>query len=418
MEIFAYINAALGIIFTLCYMYQVIYIPIALFKKNKPHKAIKMHKYAILIAARNEATVIEHLINSLKNQTYPAELFRIFVVADNCTDNTAEIARSCGAEVYERFNTEQVGKGYALDYLITKIQEAYGEEAFDGYMVFDADNVAAKNFVEEMNKTFSDGYRAVTSYRNSKNYGDSWISAGSSMWFLRDSQFLNRARMKINSSCLIAGTGFLVHRDVLKKTGGWKYFLIVEDTEFTVRQMIDGEKIGYCENAMVFDEQPVGFGVSWKQRMRWAYGGWVVLRAYGKRLVKRIFTGPSYSCFDMFMSFFPAMFLSMLILFFNVVSSILTCIIGQNILLFFTSMLQLAINLYSMFFLVSLTTTIAEWKRIYCPSWKKILYIFTFPIFMITYIPMPAFAMFRKVEWKPVEHNRSKDLSEIMGSDK
>ena len=86
----------------------------------------------------------------------------------------------------------------------------------------DADNIAEPNFVEEMNKTFSDGYRIITSYRNSKNFGDNWISAGNSMWFLRDSQFLNRARMKLRTSCIVAGTGFLVHRDVLKEAGGWK----------------------------------------------------------------------------------------------------------------------------------------------------------------------------------------------------
>ncbi|MCQ5025106.1 glycosyltransferase, partial [Bifidobacterium adolescentis] len=81
-------------------------------------KAIKfpespMYKrYAVLISARNEAYVIGNLIDCLHSQTYPSERIDIWLVADNCTDNTAEVARNMGSHVIERFNKEQVGKGY------------------------------------------------------------------------------------------------------------------------------------------------------------------------------------------------------------------------------------------------------------------------------------------------------------------
>lgn len=418
MELFLKINAIIGVIFMLSYLYQFVYIPIAVLKKPDPHRETKRNRYAVLIAGRNEAAVIGQLINSLKAQTYPSELLQIFVIADNCTDNTAEVARNAGAEVYERQNKTEIGKGYALDFLIQKINSKYGEDYFDGFMVFDADNIAEPNFVEEINKTFSDGYRVVTSYRNSKNFGDNWVSAGNSMWFLRDSQFLNRARMRIHTSCIVAGTGFLVHRDILKESGGWKYHLITEDTQFTVCQMLKGEKIGYCETAVFYDEQPVKFRESWNQRMRWARGGWYVFRDYGWKLTKKIFTAHSFSCFDMFMSFFPAMILSALAMCSNIVATVLSCIAGRDPLITLASFAGLIGGAYGTFLIISAITTITEWKRIYCPVWKKILYMFTFPLFMITYIPMPLIAMFKKVEWTPIAHTRVKNHAEIINADK
>lgn len=93
---------------------------VVLFKKHKErqHTLCPFHRYGVVIAARNESMVIGNLIRSIQNQTYPSKLIDIFVVADNCTDNTAQIARQLGAVVYERFNKEQVGKGYALDFCV------------------------------------------------------------------------------------------------------------------------------------------------------------------------------------------------------------------------------------------------------------------------------------------------------------
>ena len=183
--ILKWINFGIAAAFFICYLYQMFYILIPFIKKRRPHKEIKIHNYAVLICARNEENVITHLIDSIKAQDYPADKITVFVAADNCTDSTAAVSRDAGAVVYERFNTEYIGKGYALDYLLSHIEEDY-PEGFDGYFVFDADNLLCPNYITEMNKTFSDGYEIVTSYRNSKNYGDNWISAGYALWFLRE----------------------------------------------------------------------------------------------------------------------------------------------------------------------------------------------------------------------------------------
>ena len=214
MNILRTINLIIGAVFLLCYFYQFVYIPVVIFGKNKKkYPKGTPHKFACLIAARNEALVIGDLLDSIKKQTYPAELITVFVIADNCTDNTAEIARERGAVVYERQNRELVGKGYALDSLMSSIESDFGD-VFDGYLIIDADNVLDPHFIDEMNNTFSDGFDIVTSYRNSKNYGDNWISAGYALWYLRESRYLSHARSILGSSCAVSGTGFLFSRRI------------------------------------------------------------------------------------------------------------------------------------------------------------------------------------------------------------
>ena len=183
METLKTINFIIAVIFFVCYTYQFLYIPVPWLRKEKPHGPAKANRYAVLICARNEQRVIGDLIASLRGQTYDQSLLSIFVLADNCTDDTAMVAR---AHVYERFNQVRVGKGYALQELLEHLEQDY-PRGFDGYFVFDADNILAPNYVEAMNRTFSDGHEIVTSFRNSKNYGDNWISAGYALWFLRES---------------------------------------------------------------------------------------------------------------------------------------------------------------------------------------------------------------------------------------
>ena len=208
------INFIISVVFFVCYAYQFLYIPAVLWLRRRraalPAAPASNH-YAILICARNEAAVIGDLLASLRAQTYPRELLTVYVLADNCTDDTARIAREGGAVVYERFNRQQVGKGYALQTLLTHIARDV-PAGYDGYFVFDADNLLSPDYIEQMNRTFSAGHDIITSYRASKNYGDNWISAGYALWFLRESRYLNHARSLLGTSCAVSGTGFLFSR--------------------------------------------------------------------------------------------------------------------------------------------------------------------------------------------------------------
>ena len=249
LQMIHYFNFVIATVFVVFYFYQIGYLLLGLLMKHKKNKtgSHQFHRYAAVISARNEANVIGGLIASLKAQNYPSDLLDIYVIADNCTDNTAQVAAQAGARVYRRYNHQQVGKGYALDYLF-KCLSASGKDVYDGYFVFDADNYVDPDFVKEMNATFDSGhFAALTSYRNSKNFGANWISAGYGLWFLREARFLNFPRMLLGTNCAISGTGFLVSGEVIRENGGWPFHLLTEDIEFSVNCAIEGKVIGYFE---------------------------------------------------------------------------------------------------------------------------------------------------------------------------
>ena len=183
-------NFCVFLTFSICYTYQLYYVFVVLTRKPKKLVAKKNHRFAAVISARNESAVIGDLIHSIKVQNYPAELIDVFVIADNCTDDTADVAREAGAIVFPRHNDKEVGKGYALDYGFQVIREQYADRGYEAYFVFDADNVLDVNYFREMNATFDHGAKASTSYRNSKNYDSNLISAGYAVWFLSEAKFL------------------------------------------------------------------------------------------------------------------------------------------------------------------------------------------------------------------------------------
>ena len=408
-------NFIMLLVFTLCYCYQFGYVLVRFFKKQKVYTAKKLHKYAVLISARNEGAVIGELLESLHRQNYPQELLDIYVVADNCTDNTAQIAEDHRAIVYERFDRRLVGKGYALNYLFEKIYARSGLEAYDGYFVFDADNVLDENYVREMNKVFDNGYEIVTSYRNSKNYGSNWISAGYALWFLRESKYLNGARMQCGTSCAISGTGFLVANRIIRENNGWKHHLLTEDIEFSTDNIIQGRVIGYCEQAVLYDEQPTDFHESWNQRLRWTKGFYQVFANYGGQLLNGILEQHRFQCYDMLMTLAPATLLTLLTIVLNSAFGIVGVLLGHPLWTDVTmeAVLGNIVSVYSSLFFFGLVTTITEWRRIHCEWYKKICYLFTFPIFIFTYVPIAIVALFKKVTWVPIRHTVVKSVQQI-----
>ncbi len=400
-------NFVLLLLFSSCYAYQLVYLLIGLFKKDKlPAGSAPLHRFAVLIPARNEEAVIGGLLESIRKQSYPADLIDVYVIADNCTDRTAECAAAGGAYVIRRFNRTQVGKGYALDYAFHQIDSRKGLNYYDAFLVFDADNVLDNGYFAAMNRTFSEGYEIVTSYRNSKNYGTNWITAGYALWFLRESRFLNGARMKCGTSCAISGTGFLVSSRMIRQDGGWKYNLLTEDIEFSTDHIIRGHKIGYCKDAILYDEQPVTFRASWNQRLRWTKGFYQVFAAYGGRLLRGIFRKHSFQCYDMLMVIAPATLLTLTSLLANILFVVLGLSISNPLVIRAAARAfgGCLLSIYLSLFAFGAVTLIAEQKRIYCSRAKQILYLFTFPVFIFTYIPMAVVALRKNVTWKQIPH--------------
>ncbi|MBD5170322.1 MAG: glycosyltransferase family 2 protein [Oscillibacter sp.] len=413
LDFLKWINQIIGILFLVCYGYQLLYVPVALWRKHKVVRSIPPRRYAVLISARNEETVIAQLIESIRGQDYPADMLSVFVVADNCTDNTAKVAASAGAVVWERKNLCQVGKGYALHFLLSHIREEYGDDHFDGYFVFDADNLLAPDYVSRMNEVFSPEHQIVTSYRNSKNYGDNWISAGYGLWFLRDAAFLNDPRTRLGLSAVVSGTGYLFGKDIMLRLGGWPFHSLSEDTEFTVDCILKGEKVGYCGEAELFDEQPTRLGQSIRQRMRWVRGNALVLLHQGGRLAGGVGGVNGLSCLDLLLSMAPAIVLTVFGTLAGVTATVIELLNGGHILPMLGAAAMSFIVPYLLLFVAGAITTVTQWKKIRTTAWKKLLYTLTFPIFMATYVPITILALCGKVEWKPIEHRAAMTVQEL-----
>lgn len=413
METIINLNFVMFLVFTACFVYQSIYVFVALIAKPKTFKAKMNHRYAVIISARNEEAVIGELIDSINNQKYPRELVDVFVVADNCTDNTAEVAAAHGAYVYRRNDMAKIGKGYALNFMFNIIFDKHADKGYEGYFVFDADNILDENYIAAMNATFDQGYRILTSYRNSKNYGDNWLSAASSLWFLREARYLNNPRMILGTSCAISGTGFLIRDEVIRRNDGWRHHLLTEDIEFTIDSVINGETVGYCDNAILYDEQPTTLKQSVRQRLRWAKGFYQVFANYGLKLFRAIGKNRQFSAYDMLMTIAPAMLLTLALFIVDAIAFVYAFVTGDPLVTkLLVVLFEASCGFYGLFFLMGLLTVISEWKMIHCSAFKKIFHLFTFPFFMFTYVPISIYALFVKVEWKPIIHKPvAKDAS-------
>ncbi len=414
-------NAAIGLIMTALFFYQAIFMVVgALRGEYRYPAASKLHRYAFLIAAHNEEPVIANLVESLRAQDYPAELFDIYVVADACTDATAEAARAAGAIVYERNDLARRGKSWVMDYAFKRIL-AERPGLYEGFFIFDADNLVSRDYLRIMNDAFDQGHMVVTGYRNSKNFGDSWISGGYGTSFLREARFLNNARMHCGTSCAVSGSGYLVSARIVEAMQGWRFHTLTEDIQFTTFCAVHGVRIAYAP-AEFFDEQPVRLAASWKQRLRWCKGFYQVLFTYGRYMLKAIVLFRRFAAYDMFVTIAPAILLTLLSVLTNgtflVVSWLSHGFLATDaeMSMCLGSIFMSFAGVYGTFFMIGLVTTVFERGHIHGASRRRILLnLFTYPLFMLTYIPINAQALFQKVEWVPTPHTVAVKLDDVMG---
>lgn len=283
------IYAVIGTIFSAVVIYKKAYILIGLFFTRKFKPAKHNHKYAVVIAARNEEPVIGNLLDSIAKQDYPSDLVTVFVVADNCTDNTARIARAHGAICYERFDPDHRTKGFALQFLFDRIGEDYGRMSFEGYFVFDADNLLKSDYISRMNDSFDAGEKIITSYRNTKNFDESWVASTYALHWLRSIRANHRARSVLRLATNIQGTGFLFSNEIVRD--GWKYTSLTEDRALTADAVAQGYGITYNDAAEFYDEQPTNLKIALRQRTRWSKGHLQAFAQTGPYLFINVFFG-------------------------------------------------------------------------------------------------------------------------------
>ena len=404
------VSTVLLVLTSICYFYQVIYLILPFFHRPRHEAVEKNHRYAVLIAARNEEAVLPHLLDSIAAQDYPG-LIRTFVVADNCTDRTAPLAETHGATVFQRFDKTRIGKGYALNFLLSRIDETEGLDRYDAFLIFDADNLLEPDYIRQMNRVVSQGYDAFCGYRNAKNFSGNWLSAGYGLWYLHDSTHMNRSRMALGTPCAVNGTGFGFTRELLERMGGWHFFTLTEDIEFTTWCSTRGVRVGYCHDAILYDEQPTSFAVSVRQRTRWIQGGLQVSVKYAGDLVRGILRGgrTAYASFETATLSLWGYGMGIL--------SLGTALAAAYLAGHWMGLAQaIGASLggaYISFFVIGALTLLTEHRRIRCGWAGMILGLLGFPLFMLTYAPIAILSLFKKFQWQPIEHTAAISASEL-----
>lgn len=415
-----YISGKLSALLTALCMHWSLYALLGLFTTRRFPAARRQHKLAVVVAARNEAAVIGNLLESIRRQDYPAELVTVFVVADNCTDDTACVARQHGAICYERTDPERRTKGYALQFLFRQIERDYGTDAFEAYIVFDADNLLKRDFLSRMNEAFDAGEKIVTSYRNTKNFADNWISASYAIHWLRTVRLEHRARSVLGLATRIQGTGFLFAAELVKN--GWNYTSLTEDRAFSADAVAAGYSISYCDAAQFYDEQPVRLKIALRQRLRWAKGHLQAFTETGGKLLQHVFTSgnaaTAFMSYDMFCIVAPR---SLLSIFHHILQIgfplVLWLALGASFGAVTAALLAVLAAIGTRYLeniAAAVYVFIAERRRIPpIPWWKKVWFSLTFPIFDIIGRASTFLALFRRVDWKPIPHDSAVTIDDL-----
>ncbi|MFC0214512.1 glycosyltransferase family 2 protein [Paenibacillus chartarius] len=244
--------------------------------KAKPKQA-PQKSFAVLVAAHNEEQVVGALIENLKTLDYPRELYDIFVICDNCTDRTADIARSHGVYAMERHNLNLRGKGYAIEWMLKELWKR--PRQYDAIVMFDADNLVSPDYLQHMNDELCAGSRVIQAYLDTKNPNDSWVTAAYAITYWYCNRLWQLPRTNLKMANFLGGTGMCFESGLLKEMG-WGATSLVEDLEFTMRCVQRGINPVFNYDARVYDEKPLTFKASARQRLRWMQGHFDVARRY------------------------------------------------------------------------------------------------------------------------------------------
>ena len=408
MEYLYILQQALVWLVSIFWAYQVIVSICSLIKqKEKPIIEDKQNRFMAIIPAHNEEAVVANLVESLQNQTYPKELYDIYVIADNCTDKTAEVARKAGAIVYERFDDTKKTKGYALQwFLAQKIEE---DAPYDAFCVFDADNIADKNFLKAMNKKLCQGENVVQGYRDIKNPSDNWITAGYAIFYWTMNRFYHLARYNIGLSPLLNGTGFMVRFDIIKPNG-WNTKTLTEDIEFSLKNIIEGRKLGWATDAIVFDEQPTSFKQSWIQRSRWTVGHIQCMKEYTGLLALAVKEHKTFMNFDGLLYMLGAIPMFVITLILMLLNGIIFFAEGMTVYDLLICLVRYLVPTFILPILTAIFIMILD-KKDMKPMIKGLI---LYPIFLGSWLLINFKCLFKRdTSWKKIDHVRDIKINEV-----
>lgn len=365
-------------------------------------------RFALITAAHNEEAVIRYHIESLKKLNYPKELYDIYIIADNCTDGTAEVARAEEVSVYERYSSQR-GKGFALEWMFAQLFQM--EKQYDAVCLFDADNVVSSNFLLEMNAKLKQGFLSIQGYLDTKNPSDSWVTACYATAYWSMNRMWQLARYNLGLSNALGGTGLCIDYQTLKKFG-WGATCLTEDLEFTMKLLLNGIRTAWAHDCKVYDEKPVYFSQTWRQRTRWLQGHWDVALRYMIPLIKKGIAEKKWYPIDGAIYLFqPFLIMAML---FNFLITVLASFFPDPI---YTSLITGMMP--GWFWLIfGILGYCYPMLGLYLEGAPKKAYYFyvTYPIYGLTWFPVTVMGLIKhsnQSEWAHTRHHRGISITAL-----
>ncbi len=411
------INVVICAIVSVAFISQIIYILLFFLPKKKYPPAKEKHRVGIIIPAKDEAEIIARTIQTIQSCNYPKDKFQIIVLADNCTDNTAQIARDLNGDVkvrvFERHETDKKkhNVGYALKFLFEQLMPEIDD--YDFFIRFDADSIVDPEYINKMNDAFESGVLAAKGYNHASNLTQNLVAGVSGLWYIRDNRFNCHARAALNTDVFLVGGGMMFSAQCIKEDGGWICTSTSEDTQFTILNMNKKRKNRYVADAIVYEDQPSRIRDLFRRNVRMGNGLNKLFWKEGTLSLFKFFTTFRYCYLDMFFNllFIPIAALCCLwfplyygyVIFFNWLSPL------GDITVLFTTLKTIGIIMLCAFLvpfiLQALLAYCLDRKKINKPFKKMIMIILTFPLFMIIYAIGVVVGIFSKLKWKKAKRN-------------
>ena len=437
------VNVGILIFIGIPFAIQMIYMLLFWLPKKKFKKTDKINRIALVIPAHNEEDVIYDTVKDvIENQKYPRDMFDVYVIADNCTDKTEELAKKAGATVFVHNDPDPKHHmvGFALEYgfkELLKIDSAKGEphqikfkkkvidskKYYDFLIRLDADNHINPEFFSLMNDAYNSGAKIARPYESALNMTQSSFTKACGLYYIFDSRCGSRVRERLHIDAHVNGPGSLIDMDIIRRIGGYDTVTMCEDTEFNFKRMFEGYKPHFVEEAVVYEDLPSTFKDTLARNKRLGAGNLRMLVRYAPKMFFYSFKNLNFSYIEAFLNYLfipicpilciwlpgfyiyayiyhfmglgtwePTMFLWM---HYSWVSFTTTLIVfAISVLFAFAGILQASIMV------------ITDYKKMGAKRRRDLISgVLLFPVFSIVYVITITIGVFSKPKWTKVRRN-------------
>jgi cellulose synthase/poly-beta-1,6-N-acetylglucosamine synthase-like glycosyltransferase len=254
-------------------------------------------RFDVIVPAHDEQALIARTVGNLLQMERERAEFRVLVVADNCSDGTAALARAAGAHVLERRHEQLRGKGYALEFAF---QHSRSDGWADAVVVIDADSMVSPNLLTACALRLDEGAQAVQVYYGVLDPHSSWRTRLMCIALSAFHKLRSRARERFRLSSGLRGNGWCVTHEVMQRVP-YRAFSLAEDIEYGIELGLAGERVHYADEAEVAAEMVNDAASATTQRRRWEQGRLQLIANGTRALLRAARRQRSWLCVDLAM---------------------------------------------------------------------------------------------------------------------